>query len=246
MPVPKARAFLIYSYMSYVINPFDLSEVTVSELLATGKIVQADGGSRPWNATLFPESMRSKTSGLAYDRDRIINYIDDGIYAEYGITILQKYEQMVDVNGGSGRLFVRSTQFGDYDNSVKRYAMLDKPVSYNKDNDIGAFLNLPKSLPPELTLTDATSFDPGTSFLPAARKSMEEKLFGQAFKHSHINTPRVAGTFKNNDKTTIRAVFDWVRGMGIKYIYSINERRPNVLSDNYVLNLVYYTVTGSK
>ena len=163
------------------------------------------------------------------------------------MTVLQKLDDYVIVNDGAGRLFVRSTVMGDYDDSVKRYQNLDKPVSYNKDGDIRTFLNLPKALPAELTNDSTrTVFNPNSSLLPARRQSMEEKLFGQDLVHKHINTPRLTGVFKNNDKTTISAVFDWARARGIKYIYSINERRPNVISDNYVLNLVYYTVTGSK
>ncbi len=232
--------------MSYIINPFDLSQITEQKLLADGLIVDASEY-KSWGSTLFPESMRDKTSTLSYDKDRIITYIDDAIYADYGMTVLEKLDDYVTINNGTGKLFVRSKVIGDYDNSVKRYKNLDKPVSYNKDGDIQSFLNLPAILPSELIeVSRATVFNPNSALLASRKKSMEEKLFGQDLIHRHINTPKLTGVFKNNDKTTVKAVFDWAKQQGIKYIYSINERRPNVISDNYVLNVVYYTVTGSK
>lgn len=43
----------------------------------------------------------------------------------------------------------------------------------------------------------------------------------------------------------IQAVVAWARSKGVQHIYCITEHRPNALSNNYVLNAVYYTVTGA-
>lgn len=43
----------------------------------------------------------------------------------------------------------------------------------------------------------------------------------------------------------IRSVVSWARAKGMLHIYCITEHRPNVVNDDYVLNAVYYTVTGA-
>jgi hypothetical protein len=231
--------------MSKIINPFDLSKQSIEDLLRTNLIIESSVDNKAYHATLFPESIRTLTDTLSYDKDHILTYIDDNLYTEYKMIILSKRNQEVFIN--QGKKFIKCKEFGDYNNSVKRFININKPVSYNKDNNINNFLNLPKPIAISLNVSEPVLiFNPGVNISPKLKKSKEELLFGQELKHPHINTPKITGDFKNNNKHIIKAVFEWAQTQNIKYIYSINENRPNVISNNYLLNSVYYTITGSK
>lgn len=43
----------------------------------------------------------------------------------------------------------------------------------------------------------------------------------------------------------MQTVIDWARKQGVQHVYCITECRPNAVSSAYVLNTVYYTVTGA-
>lgn len=232
-----------------IVQPFDLSFYTIEDLLKLNKIIDAKDNN-PWRASIFPQSMSSNLeqfTKLSYDKDNIITFISDSLYEEYGITILTKKEQMVSVNNGLGRKIIKCKEIGDYNNSVKRYTVLNKPLSYNKDNNAMHFLNLVRPLSVELDVIQPhLQFDPGNIFIPSTKRSPEEKLFGKDINHPHISIPKTKPTTKHNNKGIIGAIFEWINKQNIKYVYSINEWRPNIINDNYVTNLVYYTVTGSK
>lgn len=232
--------------MSKVINPFDLSIYSINDLIRD-KLIVPSNGLKAWSASIFPESLKDNISTLLYDKDHIITFINDDLYLDHNITILPKLNNTIFINNNTGKKVIKCKEFGTYDDSVKRFTNLEFPVSYNKDNNIANFLNLPKPTDAILNniILDNLTFNPGVEFNSNNKKSREEKLFGQELKHPHINTPKITGNFKNNNKAIIKAVFEWANLKGIKYIYSIKENRPNVISDNYVTNLVYYTIIGS-
>lgn len=222
-----------------------MSKYTIDFLLKNGKILSSDGN-KSWNSTIFPESMRENISNLKYDKDNIITFIDDSYYTNNNIIILPKYESTILTE--NGKKIIKSTKFGDYDNSVKRYNTLNIPLSYNKDNNAFNFLNMKKPISNLLDVSDKELiFKPSDDLILTTKKNQrEEQLFGTNFSHPHINNPKIIGTFKNNNKLIITGIFEWIVNNNIKYVYSINEHRPHIISDNYVTNLVYYTVTGSK
>lgn len=233
--------------MSKVINPFDLSLYTIDDLLRDNIIIPTNN-LKAWSASLFPESLKDKISTLLYDKDHILTFINDDLYKDHNITILPKITSTILVNNNTGKKVIKCKEFGDYNNSVKRFSNLETPVSYNKDNNINTFLNLPKPIDPILSnvVLDNLIFNPGIELNINIKKSREEKMFGQQLNHPHINTPKVVGRFNNNNKAIIKAVFEWANKEDIKYIYSIKENRPNIIFDNYVTNFVYYTIIGSK
>lgn len=233
--------------MSKVINPFDLSVYTIDDLLRENKIIPTNN-LKAWSASLFPESLKESISTLSYDKDHILTFINDDLYKEHDITILPKINTTIFINNNTGKKVIKCKEYGDYNNSVKRFTNLETPVSYNKDNNINAFLNLPKPIDPILNnvVLDNLIFNPGEELNKNIKKSREEKMFGQQLNHPHINTPKIIGSFNNNNKAIIKAVFEWANKEDIKYIYSIKENRPNIISDNYVTNVVYYTIIGSK
>lgn len=222
-----------------------MSVYTISVLLKQGKILDANGNTS-FTATIFPESMRDKVSALKYDKDNIITFIDDSFYYDNDITILEKSDSYVSTT--NGKKYIRSNKIGDYDNSVKRYTSINMPLSYNKDENSFDFLNLKKPVPKILDVENKQLiFSPGNDLIVQKNKNeREEQLFGSNFSHPHINNPKVTGSFKNNNKAIIKGIFEWIVSNDIKYVYSINEYRPYVINNNYVTNLVYYTVTGSK
>lgn len=232
-----------------IIQPFDLNEFTPEYLLKVGKILGAEDN-MPWHATIFPNSFKDTLSQflkIPYDKDNVITFIDDQFYTDYNLTILTKKEQLIFVNNNTGKKVIKCKEYGDYDNSVKRYTVLNKPIDYNKDNEAINFLNISKPLSTSLNVIKPNlQFNPGNIFVPVENKSPEAKLFGKTVNHPHISAPKSKGLVKHNNKPIINSIFEWIVSQGIKYVYSINEWRPNVIDDNYVTNLVYYTVTGAK
>lgn len=224
--------------MSTIINPFDLSQVRIEDLLKTKQILPA-AGQKVWRASLFPKS--TDVSFLSFDKDHTVTLVDDELFSDFNI--IRKVNQNVYVNRGTGRRFIKSIEIGDYNDSVKRKTQLDKPVDYNKDNDAHAFLNLPKvNFAPVDVILDNPVFVPPTDITAREQK---KPSFDIEIAHPHITPLPIVGSFKHNNKATIVEVLKWAKDKGVKYIYCINERRCNIISNEYVTPVVYYTVRGS-
>lgn len=232
-----------------IIQPFDLSIYKIEDLIKDKKIIDATDN-KAWHSSIFPNSMKDALNNytkLSYSKDNIITFIEDQIYIDYGIIILQKPEQEIYIRRGQGKKIIKCKEIGDYNNSVKRYSVLNLPLDYVKDNKASVFLNIPKQISSELDIIQPNlQFNPGNIFEPITSRSPEEKLFGKNINHPHVTTPKSVGVTKHNNKPILDSIFKWIVNQGIKYVYAINEWRPNVINDNYVTNLVYYTVTGSK
>lgn len=225
-----------------VIKPYDLQQVTMQSLIDKGLILPADGN-KIWTASLFPKSKELNILPNI-DKDRIITQIDDSLFSDF--IVLDKQNQNVYVKRGTGRKYIKSVEIGDYNDSVKRYAQLDKPIDYNADAK--KFLNLPTydfSLIQQLNTSVELIHQPGVNindFLPPARMEM----FETPIDHPHITHPKPKPTaFKHNNKAIIEHIFKWALDKGVKYIYCINEYRPYSMTQEWTTPYVYYTIKGS-
>lgn len=225
-----------------ILQPFDLSQVTIDSLLAQGKILPIQNN-RVWQCSIFPIS--KDISKLNYfDKDHQITQVDDILFA--GFTILDKREQIVLLNNNTARDYIKTIEIGDHIDSVKRYNQLDKPVDYSED--ALTFLNIPTY---DETLLDQLDVTPQLIHKPAIDIQdfvPEEKrfIFETPINHPHITHPIPKQVpFKSNDKKIIQEIFTWGKQKGIKYIYCINEYRPYVINDNYTTPYVYYTIRGA-
>ena len=226
-----------------IIQPFDLSQVTIQSLLDQ-KLILPAVDLKTWQASIFPLSEQSNIKVPTYNKDQKLTFIDDSFWSDYGLTILSHYNQLTPYKNGDK--YIKSIEIGDYSNSVKRYTVLDQAIDYVK-SDASAFLNVSRPLPKSLDVGNPNMFFKGdTSIEPIARLSVEERLFGTNISNPHVQIPRTGGNFKHNNKAIILAIFAWIQSQDIKYVYCINEYRPYVISKDYVLNSVYYTVKGSK
>lgn len=225
-----------------IINPFDLSTITIEKLLEQKKILPSEGN-KVWRASIFPDINPIEALNQ-YDKDHIITKVPAEIFD--GFTMLLKPEDVVNVT--NGKKWIKSKEYGNYDDSVKRFTLLDKPIDYNKDYNASAFLNLPKIdgiKANNVVIEDSQLFHkPGLDVLPLKKEKIDFLNTTDLFSHPHVQPLANTGNFRMNNKSYIMAVLEWARAKGIKYIYCINEWRPNVISDNYTTNLVYYTVKG--
>ena len=228
--------------MSLIIQPFDLSQVTIQSLLDQNLILPADG-LKTWHASIFPLSEEANVMTPTYSKNHILTFIDDSFWSDHNLTILSRYNQLVPYKNGNK--YVKSTEIGDYSNSVKRYTVLDQAIDYIK-TEASIFLNIPKPLPKSLDVGNPNLFFTGDTVIqPIERVSVEESLFGLNISNPHVQIPAINGSFKHNNKPIIESIFAWINAQGVKYVYCINEYRPYVISKDYVLNSVYYTVKGS-
>ncbi len=225
-----------------IINPFDLSTVTIEQLLAQKKILPS-AGNKVWHASIFPDTNPIEALSK-YDKDNIITKVPAEIFSEF--TILMKPEEVVSV--GPGKKWIKSIEYGTYDDSAKRFTMLEKPIDYNKNYSAISFLNLPKIdgiKANDVQIDPSNLFhNPGADLMPSSKKKIDFLNATDLFHHPHIQPQPNKGVNKLNNKAYIVAVLEWAKAKGIKYIYCINEWRPNIINDNYATNLVYYTVKG--
>lgn len=245
------------------IQPYDFSQVKLQDLIDQKKILYAKNN-KTWSASIFPKSKELNQLAIS-DKDHIITQLDDTLFKDF--IVLDKLNQIVMVNHGTGKRFIKCVEIGDFNDSVKRYTQLDKPVDYSLDAKV--FLNLPKfdmELTAELNVnldipirgqqpipilyhrdgSAPTLFHVPDIELPVLTRKAKPDMFDTPINHPHINIPKPSLLpFKNNNKGIIEQIFKWAKTKGIKYIYCINEYRPNVISSDYVTPYVYYTIKGS-
>jgi hypothetical protein len=213
-----------------IIYPYDLNNITTDALLVDNNIISVNDTNFAWYNTILPKSFYQDKEFLNYSKDRIVTLIDDSIFTDFNITLLNEYNQTIIVN--NKRKYIKSKEIGDYTNSIKRYTQLNKSISYNEDAQ--KFLNLPKN---EITQK-------------AQLNVMGDFNYGQQLKtseHPHItHQKKIPQEYKYNNKTYIVETLKWAVENDIKYIYSINEYRPYILNTSYVTPYIYYTITGSK
>ncbi len=225
-----------------VIQPYNLQEVTMQSLIDQKLILTVDGN-KVWQASIFPKS--KELSALAsIDKDRIITQIDDELFGSF--TVLDKVNQNVYVRRGSGRKYIKSIEIGDFNDSVKRYTQLDKPIDYSADAN--KFLNLPSydfDLTDQLNTSVTLIHRPGTNIEDFVI-SRKPQLFDTPIDHPHISNPAPSPRpFKHNNKAIIEHVFQWALEKGVKYVYCINEYRPYSMTQEWTTPYVYYTIKGS-
>lgn len=225
-----------------ILQPYNLNVITIDQLLEQNKILPIQGN-KIWSCSIFPLS-KTVSSLEFFDKDHQITLIDDELFTGY--TVLDKTQQTLLINNGTGRKLIKTTEFGTFEDSIKRYNQLDKPIDYNEDAQ--TFLNIPQY---DVTLINQLNVSATNlihspngleDFLPKKRYSM----FETPIDHPHINQPTSKKKpFKNNDKKIILEVLKWGISKGIKYIYCINEYRPYLINQSYASPFVYYTIRGS-
>jgi hypothetical protein len=225
-----------------IIMPYDLKNVTMQSLIEQKLILPADGN-KVWQATIFPKS--KELSALPnIDKDRLITQLDDSLFA--GFTVLDKANQNVLVRRNTGRRYIKSVEIGDFNDSVKRYVQLDKPIDYNLDAK--TFLNIPMydfSLPEQLDTSVIMIHRPGANAEDFVVRKKPE-MFETPINHPHVSRPKPSiRPFKNNNKAIIERIFKWAAEKGVKYIYCINEYRPYSMTTDWTTPYVYYTIKGS-
>lgn len=223
-----------------IIQPFDLSKVSIESLLHDKKILNAKGN-KSWLATIFPKSKQLNTI-QTFDKDHIITQIDDELFA--GFTILDKLNQTIYLENGTKRDFIKCVEIGDFNDSVKRYTYLNAPVDYNINAQ--TFLNIPKqdfSQNTNLNINNSIVYKSEVDILMSVNKP--NNIFENNINHPHINQYTQENNItKNNNKSIIEQIFKWAKEKGVKYIYCINEHRPNIINNQYVTPYVYYTIKG--
>lgn len=224
------------------IQPYDFSVITLQELIDTNTILPIDGN-KVWSANIFPKSKDlNLLAGL--DSERIVTQIDDTLFSDF--IILDKTEQTILVNNNTGRKCIKAVEIGDFNDSIKRYVQLEKPIDFNTDSN--KFLNLPQvdhDLLRQLDVSTDLIHKPEVGADDFFTK-MKPDIFEAPIKHPNINVPNSnKATFKHNNKAIIQEIFKWALAKGIKYIYCINEYRPYVINNQFTTNYVYYTIKGS-
>lgn len=225
-----------------ILQPYDLNEVSVQTLLEQKKILPVNGN-KVWSCSIFPLS-KDISNLKFFDKDHQITLIDDELFVGY--TVLDKINQTVLINNGTGRKMIKTTEFGTFEDSIKRYNQLDKAADYNEDAQ--TFLNLPLV---DVSLTNQMDVIlPDLVHRPDGLQDFGQKtkmgIFDTPINHPHITYPTSnKSTFKSNDKKIILEVLKWGLRKGLKYIYSINEYRPYIVNQSYTTPFVYYTIRGS-
>ena len=225
-----------------VIQPYNLKDDTIQSLINGKKILPVDGN-KVWQACIFPKSNElNKLPNI--DKDRLITQIDDVLFNKF--IVLNKPNQMVYVNNNTGRRYIKCVEIGDYNDSVKRYTQLDRPIDYS--TDAKQFLNLPL-----FDFDHIHELDTHVELIHRPGENEEDfivrkkpLMFETPINHPHINHPRPKLTpFKHNNKAIIEQIFKWALDKGVKYIYCINEYRPYILTNEWTTPYVYYTIKGA-
>lgn len=226
-----------------IIQPFDFSQVTLDDVLASKQLLPVSGN-KIWMASIF-SNLRDLNNLSFIDKDRQITQLDDTLFN--GFTILNNINQDVYINNGKGRKYIKSIEIGDFNDSIKRYTQLDKPIDYNLNANV--FLNLPQidfSLSHQLDVIPKDLIFKPEINIDNFSKRIKPELFEVSINHPHINYPKsLPIPFKHNNKALIESIFKWATTKGIKYIYCINEWRPYSVTTEYTTPYVYYTIKGS-
>jgi len=226
-----------------IIKPYNFAETSEELLLNEKKIILKDNNNFSFYASIFPKSKIDNSVDFLYKKDRIITLIDDSIFTEMGFVLLDKENSIIIEN--NKRFYINSKTYGDYNDSVKRYTNLSKPVDIN--NNTQDFLNIPKPRQrqdkTDIKLDDLT-FKTDIDILNFGNTSSPD-LFEDNINHPHIQKYKLKNKpFKYNNKNYIIEVLKWAKDKGIKYIYCINESRPYIQNKNYVAPYIYYTIKG--
>lgn len=238
------RPFFIYNDMK-IIYPYDLSEVTIESLVYDKKIIHAKDN-KSWQATIFHNSKKLNLIST-YDKDHIITQVDDELFKDF--ILLERTEQTVFTDNNTKRDYIKCIEIGDYNDSVKRYTQLDKPIDYN--NDAQTFLNIP-----QYDYSQTNNYNVGTDLIYKTDINVDDILpqkkpmffDQQTVDHPHINTydqNNTSSISKYNNKAFIEQVLKWAKEKGILYIYCINEYRPHIMNTSYTTPYVYYTIKGA-
>lgn len=221
-----------------IIQPYDLSVYQLDVLIKDGSLISAENN-KAWRAAIFPSSTTVQALNQ-FDMNNIITQVDDVVFSDF--TVLAKSEQLVSYN--NGYKFVKCVEFGDYSDSVKRYAQLDRPLSYSSSaRDFLKLSNNAMDQNDQLNLRlDDLIHAPGE----LSKAPTTDALGNSEITHPFISQlPSNNTPYRYNNKTVLLEVIRWAKAKGIKYIYCINENRPYAVSKQYVTPYVYYTVRGS-
>lgn len=120
-------------------NLTEYNNYTVNELLSDNKIVLSKYN-LPYHNTIFPKSTQIRTIDN-FSRNKIITKIDDELFKDF--YILSKKEQTVYLKNNTIRKYIKCKEFGDINNSYKRYNNVNAPIDYNIDAN--SFLNIKKN-----------------------------------------------------------------------------------------------------
>lgn len=222
-----------------IIQPYDLSIISLDALEYDKKILKIDANNKMWHSTILPKSTIINKFG--YSSDRIITQIDDSIFTDMGFILLDKREKTIIEN--NGRKLIKTIEIGDYIDSVKRYTNMNVPLDIN--SNAREFLNLikPNQLRNQLDVKKPINFTLDST-IERFKPKEKSGIFDSNINHPHINRPKLNKDIKHNDKSIIIQILRWAKEKNIKYIYSINEYRPYIMSKNYVTPYVFYTIKG--
>lgn len=229
--------------MNEIIKPYDTNKYSFDLLVSDKKIIKQDSDNRYWYASIFPESTIKEEVNFTYRKDRIITTIDDSIFTDMGFIILTTENEIIVKD--NKRSYIKSQRIGDYNNSIKRYTNLNKPININKDSQ--DFLNIPK---PSMLVRKLDVLQKDLVFkvqedLSDLLPKKKPDLFDDGINHPFINKVKLKRKpFKFNSKDYIIEVLKWAKDNDITYIYCINEHRPFIQNKNYVSPYVYYTIKG--
>jgi hypothetical protein len=224
-----------------IIQPFDLTKTSIESLLNDKKILLAKDN-KSWSASIFPLSKKLNNI-TTFDKDHIITQIDDKLFDDF--LIADNVNQTIYNITNTKRDYIKCIEIGDINDSIKRYTQLNVSVDYNTDAQ--KFLNIPNqdySQNTNLNISNRNIYQSEIDILMS--KNKKNNIFDNNINHPHINQYNQSNNLtKNNNKSIIIQIFKWAKEKGIKYIYCINENRPNVINNQYVLPFVYYTIKGT-
>lgn len=229
--------------MNEIIKQYDLTKYDFDLLLYENKIIKQDNDNKYWYASIFPKSSIKEEVNFIYRKDRIITTIDDNIFTDMGFIILTTENEIIVKD--NKRSYIKSQRFGNFNDSIKRYTNLNKPININ--NDTQDFLNIPK--PSEkLNKIDVISKElifkvqeDMSDILPKPKPD----IFEDHINHPFINKVKLKQKpFKFNSKDYIIEILKWAKEKDIKYIYCINEHRSYIENKKFVAPYVYYTIKG--
>lgn len=233
--------FFIYKDMNVILPK--TNNFNIDLLLDQKEIIQHDINNFAFYASIFPESKIDNVVDKTYRRYNILTTIPDEIFNDFDFTLLNKENEVIIEN--NKRKFIKSKLIGDYEDSIKRYTNLNKPIGINKDAQ--KYLNLPRPknnidrinvIENDLIYKNEINI---TEFLPEQRNN----IFDDSINHPHINQEKLRKeTFRFNGKDYIIEVLKWAKNKGIKYIYCIIEQRSYIINKSYVTPYIYYTIKG--
>lgn len=200
------------------IIPFDLTIESINSLLYDKQITKVDRENLPWSNFIIPKSNENKN--ITYN-NIFITPISDDFFKDF--TIVNGIESIIIEN--NKRKIIKCKEFGDFENSVKRYDLLNIKLSASE-------IKLDKSNFNKEDNTESTTYD----------KKLLNDINKKSLKNTSLNITRQV---QNNNPQLITQILLWAVEQNINYIYGIKEYRANAISDNYLLPYIYYTIIGA-